>query len=112
MSQRVCKIACVAGAWMEAVSARKNGRERGIHARGEEFRRLMRKVRASFWTEGNAFHKIINQPTPVTFCSPSYVFTRIPSHAFFPLFATNQSIAFVEKGHKFGFLYSLFSRNN
>ena len=71
MSQRVCKIACVAGAWMEAVSARKNGRERGRHARGEEFRRLMRKVRASFWTEGNAFHKIINEPTPVTFCSPS-----------------------------------------
>ena len=48
MSQRVCKIASVAGAWMEVVGARKNGRARGRHARGEEFRRLIRKVRAFF----------------------------------------------------------------
>ena len=97
---------------MEVVGPRKNGRARGRHARGEEFRRLIRKVRAFFWTEGNAFHKIINEPTPVTFCSPSYVFTRTPPHTFFPFFATNQRIAFVGKGHKVGFLYSLFSRNN
>ena len=61
---------------MEAVSARKNGRERGRHARGEEFRRLMRKVRASFWTEGNAFHKIINQPTDRLPFAPRHTFSR------------------------------------
>ena len=71
-----------------------------------------KKGQGFFWTEGNAFHKIVNEPTPVTFCSPSYVFTRTPPHTFFPFFATNQLIAFVGKGHKVGFLYSLFSRNN
>ena len=33
---------------MEVVGARKNRRARGRHARGEEFRRLIRKVRAFF----------------------------------------------------------------
>jgi len=50
MSQRVCKIELnsLRSGRLDGSSTRKNGRARGRHARREEFRRLIRKVRAFF----------------------------------------------------------------